>query len=122
MNRLDREMRRASFGGWRAALGVLLLFVGFTAAFVRIPTHTDFARGEVTGVMARLSEAGAHQELWVTVDGHTRTAAPQAQLAYPPKGEMICLRQTDYWPFGRRSYAEADMRFCDDAIPTQGVE
>lgn len=120
--RPNREIWRDALGGFKAALGVLLLCLGLTAAFVRIPTNTDFARGEVTGVIASLSEAGARQELLVTVNGQTRTAAPRAQLAYPPEGAVICLRQTDYWPFGQRSYAQTDMRFCDDANPTQGVE
>lgn len=121
-SRLNREMWRADLGGWKAAIGVFLLCLGLTAAFVRIPTNTDFARGEVTGVIASLSETGARQELLVTVDGQTHTAARGVQLTYPPEGAVICLRQTDYWPFGQRSYAQTDMRFCDGANPTQGVE
>lgn len=120
--RLNREMWRDALGGWKAALGVFLLCLGVTAAFVRIPTDTAFVKGEFSGVIARLSEAGARQELLVTVGGQTRTAARGAQLTYPSEGAVICLRQTDYWPFGQRSYAQTDMRFCDGANPTQGVE
>ena len=120
--RLNREMWRDALGGWKPAIGVFLLCLGLTAAVIRIPTDTALVHGEVSGVIARLSEAGARQELLVTVDGQTRTAAPRAQLAYLPEGAVICLRQTDYWPFGQRSYAQTDMRFCDDANPTQGVE
>jgi hypothetical protein len=120
--RLNREMWRMRFGGWFGFFGTLAVVAVVRLGTVQVPIGTNFKLGEVTGVMSHLTETGAVQQIGILVDGQNRSAGTRARLLHPATGEIICLRETTYWPFGRVTLGMTDMRFCNGTIPTSRVE
>ena len=120
--RLNRELRHMRFGGWKAIVGVITLFGIVILAFVKVPSDTQFLTGQVTGVMSHMSESGPFQQIGVIVNGQHRSAGTRARLLHPSKGEVICLRQTTYWPLGQQTLSMTSLRFCNGTIATSGVD
>jgi hypothetical protein len=120
--RLNREIWRTRFGGWKPAVTTLVL-LGFILAFVaKIPTGTQFVLGEVTGYHAVATESGTRQHVIVLWTDTPRMAGVRSHIALPVKGDTVCLRQSTYWPFGNQAMSVTDMRFCDGTNATSAVD
>ena len=111
-SRLNREMWRMRLGGWKGVAGSLLVVLLVALFVIRVPVQTEFNFAQVTGSMAHMTEDGVRQQIGILIDGQSRSAGTRAKLVHPAVGEMVCIRQTTYWPSGQVTLALTDDRFC----------
>ncbi len=112
-DRLNRELYRYYFGGWKLWLAVLalLLFLGWL--LFPQPLTVTYQTGVVTGVTTLQGEGGPIIRIGVQAGDLQVEAGTGAKLLAPAKGETICLRRTIGDWTGMEAFSLAPMRRCD---------
>ena len=123
MNRkLTRAMWMHRIGGPTGIVVTLVVLAIFVVVFMQFPLIEQHRTAEVRAVTPLVTDYGIRQHISVTLDGESRTLVAPTQLTYPAPGETVCLRETIYWPVGRKSLAITNMDFCDGSFPTSQVD
>ncbi|WP_400086488.1 hypothetical protein [Yoonia sp. R78084] len=112
-SRLNREMWRMRLGGWKGLLGTAVIMLVVSYVFIRIPVATTFKIAEVTGTMAHMTEDHPRLQIGIIIDGQHRSATTRAMLLHPAKAEIVCIRETTYWPLGQVTLSLTDDHFCE---------
>ncbi|PJI85044.1 hypothetical protein BC777_3040 [Yoonia maricola] len=101
------------FGTWRGIAGSTVIILIVFILFVRVPTQTSFKQGKVTGVTAHTTEYGTRQHIGVIFDGQNQSAVARGQLHRPATDDIVCLRETTYWPFDQTRLSLVANHFCE---------
>ncbi len=112
-DRLNKELYRYYFGGWKLWLAVLavLLFLGWS--LFPQPLTVTYQTGVVTGVTTLQGEGGPIIRIGVQTGDIRVEAGTRAQFVAPANGETICLRRTIGDWTGMEAFGLAPMRHCD---------
>lgn len=121
-DRLNRELMRYYFGGWKLWLTVLLVLAALVFLYFPQPMTVTYQSGVVTGATTLLSEDGPRIRLGVQTNGIRVEAGTRARLSTPANGETVCLRRTVRAWTGAETFNLAPIQLCNGSNPTPAVD
>ncbi len=112
-DRLNRELYRHYFGGWKVWLAVLALLLCFGWLLYPQPLTVTYQTGVVTGVTTLQGEGGPIIRIGVQTGDIRVEAGTGAKFVAPANGETTCLRRTIGDWTGMEAFSLAPIRRCD---------
>ena len=121
-DRLNRELRRDIFGGWKVKITVAAILAIVLLIALPEPRDVTHLAGTVTGVTTLQSESGPILRVGVETPQGRIDAGTRARFVAPENGEKVCLQRTDFRWTGRVTFNLAPLSACDGPNSTSSVD